>query len=353
MSKNLTFLKSNEKRFWERWIADPKFRELFQKNPQIALQKMDISFSEKFLKKILKEVKVTNIAEVYKKFNKIYFPLKIEKNYVLPSNPIFRSWYLYQFKELKRRGMIQTLFFPFAIELTKGCSSGCSFCGFSAQPLSGIYKYEPIFWKEVLLVLKKYCGFSFGKEGFCYWATDPYDNPEYEKFILDFFKVFKKFPCTTTAQFTKDVKRSKNLIRLINRNGGRGNLRGSILSFNSFNLLHENFSAEELKEFQVLFRFNNILPKIKSGRARKLKESKSLIKSSEEKNETIACVSGFLLNMVEKSVKLITPCKTDDDCPSGYRIISEKIFIDSEDLDLIIGQMIKVDMVKDMMRFLF
>jgi len=30
--------------------------------------------------------------------------------------------------------------------------------------------------------------------GFCYWGTDPMDNPDYEKFCLDFHEVLGIFP---------------------------------------------------------------------------------------------------------------------------------------------------------------
>jgi hypothetical protein len=344
--------KVNSKRFWERWIADPLFRNLLKKNPHLELKNYGIVFSEKSLKKILSQVQTVDINEAHNKLNAILFSRnKVSKDLVLSPDSIFSSWLLYRFKKQAIDQIPLTLLFPFAIELTKGCSSGCKFCGLSAKPLCGIYTYDSVFWKEILQVLKKHCGIYLGRHGFCYWATDPFDNPEYEKFFLDFFKIFKTFPCTTTSQFTKDIRRSKNFIKLIKEIGEELNLRGSILSFHDFNILHQKFSAQELENFQVLFQFNNLLPIIKAGRARDLEKLDGLLKIPESKSETIACVSGFLLNMVEKSIKLIIPCKADNNWPFGYQILSERVFHSSDDLDRIIQKMINVDMIKDMVKF--
>jgi hypothetical protein len=48
---------------------------------------------------------------------------------------------------------------------------------------------------------------------------------------------------------------------------------------------------------------------------------------------TIACVSGFLLNMVKRTVKLISPCRANDEWPLGYIVFDERTFTDAADLD--------------------
>ena len=45
---------------------------------------------------------------------------------------------------------------------------------------------------------------------------------------------------------------------------------------------------------------------------------------------TIACVSGFLFNMVERNVRLISPCNASERWPLGYRIYDEGTFTDGE-----------------------
>jgi hypothetical protein len=47
---------------------------------------------------------------------------------------------------------------------------------------------------------------------------------------------------------------------------------------------------------------------------------------------TIACVSGFLLNMVKRTVKLISPCRANDRWPLGYIVFEEAVFSDAADL---------------------
>jgi hypothetical protein len=41
---------------------------------------------------------------------------------------------------------------------------------------------------------------------------------------------------------------------------------------------------------------------------------------------TIACVSGFLVRMLERAVQLVTPTRATDRWPLGYRIIGERHF---------------------------
>ena len=55
---------------------------------------------------------------------------------------------------------------------------------------------------------------------------------------------------------------------------------------------------------------------------------------------TIACVSGFLLNMVRRSVKLISPCRATGEWPLGYIVFDEGTFTDAENLGRRLDEMI-------------
>jgi hypothetical protein len=51
-------------------------------------------------------------------------------------------------------------------------------------------------------------------------------------------------------------------------------------------------------------------------------------------------VSGFLLNMVERSVKLITPCPSSERWPLGYYVYDERSFTSGSELENIVEDMI-------------
>jgi hypothetical protein len=98
---------------------------------------------------------------------------------------------------------------------------GCWFCGISAPKLGDIYLYNEEnanLWRQVLELLKNKLGENTGSS-FCYWATDPLDNPDYEKFCIDFSDVLGVFPFTSTAQALKYPERVKSLIDLSIKKG--------------------------------------------------------------------------------------------------------------------------------------
>jgi hypothetical protein len=47
---------------------------------------------------------------------------------------------------------------------------------------------------------------------------------------------------------------------------------------------------------------------------------------------SIACVRGFLLNMVDKTVELISPCRATEINPLGYIVCERRKFNDGEEL---------------------
>jgi len=62
---------------------------------------------------------------------------------------------------------------------------------------------------------------------------------------------------------------------------------------------------------------------------------------------TIACVSGYLINMVDKSIKLISPCPASRERPLGYKVYAETTFSEACDVDNFIGMSIERFMPKN------
>lgn len=77
----------------------------------------------------------------------------------------------------------------------------CWFCGVGAEKLTGWSHYIPEnakLWQDTLDVCRDVIGDTVCN-GFCYWASDPLDNPDYPKFIEDFRNTYGRYPQTTTA----------------------------------------------------------------------------------------------------------------------------------------------------------
>lgn len=353
---------SNVKRFNQRWHADADFRYQLSVDPHKAVVHYglkvdpeevrplwDIEFNKKFGDKL----PLSPLLKVYQEFSeKITASKLVQSISASLKDPRFQVWRerqiarsSSQFKQSFHKGIG---YFPVCFELSKGCSVGCHFCGISAPRLNDIFFYTPEnakLWREVLELIKEILGLAAG-EGFCYWATDPLDNPDYEKFCSDFHTVLGIFPPTTTAQPLKDPSRTRTLLKLSREKGCLHN-RFSILSLKMLNQVHEEFSAEELAFVNlVLQNKESDTTKANAGRARERHLKKGEGETDKEFSEqgTIACVSGFLFNMVDRSVKLISPCHANDSWPLGYIVYDEGTFSDINDLKILLERMINDNM---------
>ncbi|MEH1770590.1 radical SAM family RiPP maturation amino acid epimerase [Nostoc sp.] len=352
------------KRFMERWSADRQFRETLPLDPygvtrqyklDIDPEEMRLLWDMEFLENYHPDAAIPLKVRQYDAYISecLQYREKIREQAV-PIEPRLRAWRKRQirrtFSEFGFEKGDSIVHAPFAIELSKGCSVGCWFCGVAAQRLEGIFYYSSDnarLWREVLEVLKKVIG-SGASEGFCYWATDPLDNPDYEQFLIDFHAILGKFPQTTTASAMRNLERTKNLLKLSKEKNGDVE-RFSLLTLKDFDRVHQEFSAEELMSVELICQNDEASGgKAFAGRAREERFSKRM-KASEQFSSTadaqigntIACVSGFLLNMVDLSVKLISPCNADETWPLGYRIYDQATFNTASELHTILKQMIK------------
>ncbi len=216
-------------------------------------------------------------------------------------------------------------------ELTKGCSVGCWFCGLDAGRLQGIFRRTPEnrrLWREILRVCREELGES-ARGGFCYWATEPSDNPDYLDFLEDFRDLMGVVPGTTSAAWPRDLDWTRKLVRRA-RSGNRRGCRFSITNLQDLHTIHELFTPEKLLTVELILQNTEALvPFRTSGRYRELWNSDSPPPgyTDEEPNpSTIACVSGFLVNMVDKTIRLVSPCYSTDNWPLGYRVYWEGTF---------------------------
>jgi radical SAM family RiPP maturation amino acid epimerase len=206
------------------------------------------------------------------------------------------------------------------------------------------------------------------RRGVCYHATEPLDNPDFEKFCDDFHDILGIYPQTTTAIPLQDVKRTRALLKHSAAKGTRVN-RFSVLSPQMLREVHATFSAEELLNVELLVQTkDSSLAKAAAGRLREeMKQNPTIgererakirsvvadklgpTESSLDENTlnqpvSISCITGFLFNMVEQTVALTSPCPADDRWPLGYMVFDEGTFTDADDLRGLLEQMISTNM---------
>jgi len=218
----------------------------------------------------------------------------------------------------------------------------CWFCSLAAPRLSGVFTYTRAnsrLWAEVLGVVGEVLG-PAGGAGICYYGTEPMDNPDYEKFCLDFYRRFGFFPQTTTAAPLRDPDRTRALNRLAYEKGCMVN-RFSVLSLSMLRRIHATFSPEDLVTVYLYLMYDlHICGMSRAGRARQKAEGDCKLAGRLTAEYSPACLSGFMFNMVDRSVRLIAPCPPSDRWPQGQRVFDAATFSSARDLKSIMLGMI-------------
>jgi hypothetical protein len=111
--------------------------------------------------------------------------------------------------------------------------------------------------------------------------------------------------------------------------------RFSIGSLKGLRQVHAEFSPEELVTNELILQNReSIVTKARAGRVLQIgKKAKRKINGYKvtEDMGSIACVSGYLVNMVDRTVALISPCRASDRRPRGYRVYAQGTFRTAED----------------------
>ena len=241
----------------------------------------------------------------------------------------------------------------FAFELSKGCSIGCWFCGFSARKLSAIFDYTPknrTLWREMVKIGVDMFGIPAGM-ALCYYGTEPYDNPHYLDFLKDYQEISGATLCTATAAPLKDSEWLRSLIAFY-REGTHPWPRLSVLSVSMLRQIHETYTPDELRDVELLMQMKNA-PRMKATSGRILHAEKEKLGGVKIPDEapfipqgSIACVSGFLINMVDRTIQLISPCYASEQWPYGYRVFAEEKFQDASDYRAILEHIIETQITE-------
>jgi radical SAM family RiPP maturation amino acid epimerase len=351
---------THAKRFLQRWQADPGFKEQVLKNPQQAVARYHLEVDPEEIKplwepqlfeKLKEEGQLPLLVQRCQDFARV----SEECDHFIDTshNQQYKAWRERQKNRLSGQ-VAKWLYdeighFPVSFELSKGCSVGCWFCSVSAPTLKDIFFYTPEnaqLWRDVLELLRETLG-TAAADGFCYWATDPLDNPDYEKFLCDFHAILGVFPQTTTAQPLKNPTRTRSLLKLALEKGNKLN-RFSVLSLKMFNQLDEEFTPEELAFVDLVIQNKEAgIEKANAGRMREYNQRQAAKKNAavdESLPGTNACLTGFLFNMIDRTVKLISPCPASDRWPNGYRVYDETTFTTVDELKAFLEKAIDTHM---------
>lgn len=340
------------KRFLEQYLGDRVFRQsLTDGNPTWHRSIKDIDYNEIrcfWDTEFDNEPPSTRTVDDFKAFNaqKITWR-KLIRDSCEPINDRFAKWRMRQMNRCNlelgpvlNERLIHT---PIMFELSDGCSVGCPFCAFKAKKLEDVFLYteeNAKLWQELLGVVEEVIG-EAAKWGCCYFATDPLDNPDYEKFCMDYANIVGAFPQTTTALPLKDVDRTKRILKLSRENGGEID-RFSVLTLKSLHRIFDEFTPEELTFVELVLQ-NNETDQVKSASGRyleKVKKDETLKSKKAIMGKSISCLTGFMVNMCHRTVQLIAPCEATEEWPLGYMVYGEKSFSNSEEFRAILESMI-------------
>lgn len=362
------------KRFMECYFADPQFRDGLIQDPQAAVALYGLDIDPERLRLYWDrqgaldrygEAAFDNLdiarQQAYVKLRGEYRDKLVYRS---PNNARFAKWRARQVArcalELTKTNAENIVHAPASFELSKGCSVGCWFCGVSALKLNGHWRYEGEniqLWRAVAHFMADLMGPAADK-AFLYWGTDPLDNPDYLHFAHDWHAASGFFPQTTTAIPLRNVALTRQMLHDSTIAGTIIN-RFSILTTRLLKNLYAEFTPEELLFVELVPQNEgSLLVKATAGKARgnadrlqkstiplrKIQTDTGAVTPAIKQPGTIACVSGFLFNMVERTVQLITPCKASDRWPNGYIVVDSGGFDNVSSLEQLINRLIADNM---------
>ena len=227
---------------------------------------------------------------------------------------------------------------PFLIELSSGCSVGCPFCALSAGKLRKVCRADEDTLKLFTDLLKGAEGLigHAVREAILYYATEPMDTPDYGTFFLRFQELFDRAPITTTAVPMRHPDLTRKI--MAGKQGRQPTLqRISLLSQDVFRRCARAFSPMETLYTEFLPRYPEGGGLVRAGRGAGLPEEEGIWTGQ----GTISCVSGFIVNLAERTVRLSTPCRAGEEWPEGEKQKNLGGFVTAEEALKIIGHTVE------------
>ncbi len=331
--------------FWENPEAVSAYLAASHENREIPKKTADLISRYPTMQLWFKFIKIKNT---------IYKDICTNRSEI-PLNPEFNSWRMRRIAsaESELGAFNHHIDHPtLAVELNDGCGVGCWFCSFSAEKLKPEgtldYNKNKSYFREVIQTLADTLGKGPASLALLYYATEPHDNPHYINFMEDFEEITGAPVCTSTA-VGSDEKWIRDLISFY-RPRNQPWPRLSILSTTMLHKVHAQFTPAELRDVNMIMQMRDSEREKVSGG--KILDQKHDLRKTENKNYlenivpqgSIACVSGFLINLIRKDIKLVSPCYTCEKWPFGYRVFDEATFDSAEDFGAVISSMISRNM---------
>ncbi|MER2492656.1 radical SAM family RiPP maturation amino acid epimerase [Catenovulum sediminis] len=218
-----------------------------------------------------------------------------------------------------------------AIELAQGCSVGCNFCAYDAKKLETVFDYtnpeNVTLFRQVATSIYEQLGELAGG-ALLYYSTEPLDNPNYLSFLKEYESVTGYVLCTATAGCDNESQLSELIDYYTSKKKPWPRL--SVISKGVLRRVHRAFSPEALSNVGMIMQMKlSAQEKVKGGRilAEVIdKRDNDELSANDIPQGSIACVTGFLINMVNRSIKLVSPCYTSRLWPYGYRVYDEDTF---------------------------
>jgi len=335
---------SDFKRLAELCYADPEYTRGFLSDPEEKLSEaglsLDVATAKEAIEILLnnQDLHVADSKENYyinlmnHGIKSVHAAISDRTGMENFTHEVFRAWYQRQknsvlFSSFILRKKMRIFYIPISFELTKGCSGACPFCCLAPKKLEECFYYNrenARLWQGILGRTKEIIG-NAAASGVCYFATEPFDNPDYEKFIDDFYYIFGYYPQTTTARALDNINRTKYLLHMLgDKHLRQAAVRFSIVSKSQLEDIHRAFTPKELAYVELLLNNPESMYRYSlAGRALKLR--KGLPEKKFIPEVTSVCTIGFVVNMPERTVALIAPRNKD---PCGMRVYEKAAFAD-------------------------
>ena len=274
--------------------------------------------------------------------NKLYYRDELLNRFCVPKNEKMKKWRSRQIERSKGitgsayNGNIQL---PLAFEISDGCSIGCKFCAIGAEKLKSVFKNTPEniqLFSDIVDISMDIIG-EAACSGVLYYCSEPLDNPNYETFAQIMFSKSGMWPQITTAAALRHKERVHRLLEDLN-NRPNTIFRFSVLSVEQAKEILEEFSAEELLRVELIPQYpeaTTFTGFAKAGRARD-----DGTQADDGIPKSICCISGFVVNMANRTIRLITMANADDRFPTGEVVYEKASFTDEEDFRIQMTRMI-------------
>ena len=339
------------KRLMEYYSGDDDFRKEFDSAPEETLARYGLNpgAGVDFLTALTEGMKREDFSEAVRNYPKQLAELKsfitlLERGneFLLRSRGEcgtdmgFESWR--KRRRAGNRAVLQPRYFDqqltiaVAFELGVGCSGHCPFCCLSAGELKENFRGTTgnrEYWRKVLELLKRRIGERCGAAAL-YWGTDPFDNPDFEKFAFDFYEITGVLPPMTTRWALRDPARTRRYADL-GRRLEQENVRISVTTKKELRAMFAEFSPEESLHWS--FVLNNPESLNRYSVAGRVRGNRDMIAAKGQFETTSCCLYGYLINMCQGSVKLISPCLPDARNPGGFHIWASGRFRNAAELE--------------------